>query len=90
MHSKSIIILFFDNGKVINKILKKQVKYNFKKVLDKCRKTYNNGIAKILMQIRTAYSTAFWNILDTSKIDSNCVVNIEHMFDFLKGINERN
>lgn len=42
------------------------------------------------MKLRTTNSKAIWNILNSSKIDSNCAVNIEDMFDFLNDINERN
>lgn len=56
--------------------------------MDNAVKTYNTGITRKLMQLRSTNTKDFWNILNSSKRDSKSPVNIKDMFDFFKNINE--
>lgn len=60
----------------------------YKKAMDNAVKTYNTGITRKLMQLRSTNTKDFWNILNSSKRDSKSPVNIKDMFDFFKNINE--
>lgn len=80
MHNKSKT----DDNK--NKLKEKSKIY--KKAMDNAVKTYNTGITRKLMQLRSTNTKDFWNILNSPKRDSKSPVNIKDMFDFFKNINE--
>ncbi|XP_062583214.1 uncharacterized protein LOC134244980 [Saccostrea cucullata] len=60
----------------------------YKKIMDSCIKDYRKGITKNLKSLRSTNTREYWKILNGPNAINKCAVDINAMFDFLKGINE--
>ena len=73
-----------DNSRNVLKLSSKE----YKKVMDKCIKDYNNNISDKLATIHKGNPKEYWDILNSCNKKNKSSIDINSMFEFMKKTNE--